>query len=880
MQEERSDQQQFKLELFDRLPKTALCSFWFDHSSDIVVLLDLEGKVIMLNQKCADLLGGQVEDFIQRRLEDVLPDEHAEERNQEVKRVIASRQGNSWDREIQIGREKRWLKTIVEPVLESDGSVGAVLVMAADITDSKRVESKMKNLENKYVRLFETAQEAILIADDEGNYLDANPFVCELLGYSKEELLEIGSWGITPSMNRENWAPMWKKFIEDGAMHGEYQVKRKDGVILDMEFNAIANFLPGQHLSMLTDITARKKAEQALRQSEVRYRRLFENSLEGIAILDDEGHLVDANPKILDMFEVDNEQMYQINFLEKFLTKIQIPVAEKIWNLLRKEGTVEGVLDVSIPNSEIRQIEYFGVGNITPGQHLFQIKDITARKAAEKKLIESEAQYSQLVEESPGTVLVVQNDTYVFANPKAAEILGYERPEDVVGVNIFDSLTERSKKLVEERAQRAVAGERNSFTLLEILQPNDSTRMIESISVPYVYHGEPAVLVIGYDVTEKYFTATRLSSFYQVAPIGAGVIVDRCFVEVNQYFCEMTGYSSEELVGMSARELYFTDEEYERVGKEKLRQIVERGQATVETQFRHKNGEAIHVVLSSMPLDPQDLSKGLSATAMDITKRKQMEEDLKELNEELEERVMQRTAELRQRNKDLESFTNSMSHDLRGPLRAITGFTQILLNEHRGEWDEESHDLFNRVLAAGKRMDLLIEGLLLLAKMGQKNLLLESIDLGELAEDIYQNLMINQPDRAINAAFQKGGTVWADRGLMEVAMSHLLANAIRFTEVSEQAEIKFGYDQTPNGVITFYLKDNGTGFNPSLSDKLFVPFQRLEENVELEGLGLGLAIVHKVIERHAGEIWAEGAKGKGATFYFSLRNKPEMVSEN
>ena len=189
-------------------------------------------------------------------------------------------------------------------------------------------------------------------------------------------------------------------------------------------------------------------------------------------------------------------------------------------------------------------------------------------------------------------------------------------------------------------------------------------------------------------------------------------------------------------------------------------------------------------------------------------------------------------------------------------------------------------DLFNRILAAGKRMDLLIEGLLLLAELGQQDLELVLVDLGEFAEKTFASLMKGLPEREITAEFEHGHTVWVDSNLIEVALTHMLTNAIQYTQKSESARIAFGHQIDPNGEALFYLKDNGCGFTSELTSKLFVPFQRLEENEELEGLGLGLAVVQKVIERHHGEIWAEGEKGKGATFYFKLRTSPEMIAND
>jgi signal transduction histidine kinase len=205
--------------------------------------------------------------------------------------------------------------------------------------------------------------------------------------------------------------------------------------------------------------------------------------------------------------------------------------------------------------------------------------------------------------------------------------------------------------------------------------------------------------------------------------------------------------------------LYFSDEDYNQAGEIKNGQIVQQGEETVESRLRRKDGEPIYVLVSFMPLDVNDLSKGVSTTVLDITERKKAEEALQQLNEELEEWMMRRTAQLQQRNIDLESFSYSISHDLRASLRAISGFSQKLLDEHLPEWDAEAWELFERMMAASKWMDLLIEGLLLLAEVGQQQLQLVPIDLSQVTEQTYQSLVVNLPVCRIIASFQPGKIV-------------------------------------------------------------------------------------------------------------------------
>jgi len=730
---------------------------------------------------------------------------------------------------------------------------------------------------------FDYSHDLIALIDLEENVMMVNRACAEALGGEPEDFIGLSLSTVLQDEHSEDRSREVVQVIETGEGFSRERAitlgEKKRWLrsiiepVKDAEGRVEAVFV------MAVDITETKMAEQEVEQLDGYYQALFQNTLEGICIVSDEGYIIDANPKMLSLTRLEKEELCRKPIKEFIEDVNQHPLIDKYWELLRKQGYVSGSWEIAPDTDYKRDVEFYAIANIMPGQHLVVLNDITARKRAELELIASEERYSHLVEQLPSSILVVQDGKYVFANPAAATALGYERVQDVVGTKFISSISKKSTNLVQKRVNRATGGLRNEFRLLEVVWPDGTHRMIESMSVPYTYEGRPAILVMGYDVTRREFTASRLSSFYQVAPIGAGVIVDRRFVEVNRQFCEMTGYSVDELVGVSSEKLYFSKEEYERVGREKQKQIREYGQSTVETCFRRKDGEIVHVVLSSMPFVSTDPSQGLSVTALDITQLKQAEEALQELNEQLEDRVVQRTAELAQRTLDLESFSYAISHDLRAPLRAINGFSQILMNEHVPESDQEAKLMFNSILAAGKRMDLVIEGMLLLAELGQQSLRPVPLDLGQFAEKIYREISVDLVHRRIEADFQRGSSVWADPALMELALSHLLTNAVRFSSIRKQAKITFGYREDKRGELTFYLKDNGIGFDPGLADKLFVPFQRLEENEELEGLGVGLAVVKKVIERHHGEIWAESEKDQGTTFFFRLRVNPDTVNQ-
>lgn len=263
-----------------------------------------------------------------------------------------------------------------------------------------------------------------------------------------------------------------------------------------------------------------------------------------------------------------------------------------------------------------------------------------------------------------------------------------------------------------------------------------------------------------------------------------------------------------------------------------------------------------------------DISFSLDAFA-ERECRERAEAELKQLNLELERRVKERTRQLEIINKELEAFSYSVSHDLRGPLRSIDGFSQILLKKYHDQLDATGRDYLRRVRRASQRMGHLIDDLLQLSQVARGPLRREPVDLSEIAEHVADDLCRMNPERKVRFVSQAGLSVRADPGLMRIAMDNLLGNAWKYTSKKVAAEIEFG-KRAIDGDEVFFVRDNGDGFNMDYVHKLFGTFQRLHGTDEFEGTGIGLATVQRIIHRHNGRVWAEGKEGQGATFYFTL----------
>jgi len=259
---------------------------------------------------------------------------------------------------------------------------------------------------------------------------------------------------------------------------------------------------------------------------------------------------------------------------------------------------------------------------------------------------------------------------------------------------------------------------------------------------------------------------------------------------------------------------------------------------------------------------------GFGKITRDITERKRAEAALARQQQDL----AHSNAELNAANKELEAFSYSVSHDLRAPLRTIDGFSLALLEDYSEKLDAEGKKNLDRVRAATQRMGMLIDDLLNLSKVTRASMRLEKVDVSSAAEEVIEELQKTQPERHVECSIEKGLEAKADSHLLRVVLVNLLGNAWKFTSKRDAARIEFGKTQS-NGSSAFFVRDNGAGFDPAYTERLFGAFQRLHAMSEFPGTGIGLATVQRIINRHGGRVWAEAWAGQGATFYFTLEKE-------
>ncbi len=277
-----------------------------------------------------------------------------------------------------------------------------------------------------------------------------------------------------------------------------------------------------------------------------------------------------------------------------------------------------------------------------------------------------------------------------------------------------------------------------------------------------------------------------------------------------------------------------------------------------------------HRSSTSLAKDTLDLYLAIAGLIGAANSRKISDESIRQFNKELEQRVIDRTAQLEITNKELESFAYAVSHDLRAPLRSIGGFSHAILEEYADKLDANGKDYLNRIREATNKMGQLIDALLNVSRLTRTEINYMPVNMSQLAQATAEELRKSQPGRYVELVITDGLIVNGDSAMLHIVIENLLGNAWKYTGRCETARIEFGVTQK-RGRDVYFVRDNGAGFDMAYANKLFNAFQRLHKTADFPGLGIGLATVQRIIHRHGGSIWAEAEVGKGATFYFTLQ---------
>lgn len=496
------------------------------------------------------------------------------------------------------------------------------------------------------------------------------------------------------------------------------------------------------------------------------------------------------------------------------------------------------------------------------------------------EMLESEARLRRITDNMID--MIVQTDVkgiMEYVSPSNQSILGY-KPGEMIGKNILDFMHHDDQKKMEEAILKA----QETFTLnkIEFRCKNKKGYYIwlESVgNLLYDNKGNISGAIFGSrDITERKMSEKALreseekhrqimesveEGYYEVNLKGN-------FTFFNNSLCRITGYNRKELKELNIKKL---SPNYNEVSKAFNKvSITGRPEKSLTLPLIKRDGRENFMEISiTLITDNHGKHIGFRGLLRDVTERKLAENEIKKINEELERRVKERTAQLEAANKELEAFSYSVSHDLRAPLRSIDGFSSALMEDYGDCLDSQGQDYLQRVRTASQRMAQLIDDLLNLSRVSRSEICKEKMNLSNMAQEIMAEFQRDEPDRNVKFNYMTDLVVEGDVRLLRIMMENIIGNAWKFTSKNPYAIIEFGLhkkegDEKP----VFYIRDDGAGFDMAYANKLFGPFQRLHSTDEFSGTGIGLATVARIINRHGGKVWAEGEIEKGSTFYFSL----------
>ncbi|MBY0269635.1 MAG: PAS domain S-box protein [Burkholderiales bacterium] len=643
------------------------------------------------------------------------------------------------------------------PLTDESGKFTGVLATAQDVTERMKMVEALEASEERYRRIFAATPLPMWVAEAQSpKFLAVNDAALEKYGYTRDEFLAMSALDLQVEEDRD--LVLQQLLGRDPALpaHFERRHVTKGGRIITVEITAQPFQYGGKpaRLVLAMDVTDRRRARQAMEESEARYRQIFAlTPLPMYLRQEDDLHFIDVNDACLAMYGYTREQMLAMS-----------------------------PLDIQIPAERER---YLGG-----------------------------------MDERPSGIVERQQKQHIRSNGEVIDVEIYSYPTMLAGEKVrLVLLRDMTDQLRMER----------------LLRDNESRLRAIADNVPAViaFFDDKQRLQYSNIAFDRWFGPARLD-------VRGGVL--RVEQDVSEY--------GETLAPLLERALR---------GDEVI---------TERTLDTHAGTRVARLTLIPHVADDGAVS-GVHLMGYDLTDFRHAEAEVRHLNAELEQRVEQRTRALAAANRELESFSYSVSHDLRAPLRTIDGFSQILLDEYASKLDATGRSYLDRVRAGSQRMAKLIDDLLELARVTRRDPQIRACDLTALALDITAELAAADPARKVSIRVAPGMVVAADSGLLRIALDNLLRNAWKFTSLKSDAVIEVGCVEAADG-RTYFVRDNGVGFDMAYVNKLFGAFQRLHSESEFQGTGIGLALVQRVIRRHGGQVWAEAEPELGATFYFTL----------
>lgn len=681
----------------------------------------------------------------------------------------------------------------------------------------------------------------------------------------------------------------------------EYRMLTKNGTYKwILARGKIAEFTStGKPLRMIgthTDITERKELEETLSKNDERYRIISENLHHYVWVYD----IVKASFEFIsptmqeflgDFYEDETIKERKELLMEASIKTIIGQLPERLNKFQAGDYTQKVRLDEIHRTTQDGSSVYLeltttfikGDSGIVP-EILGVTRDVTDKKEAEKKIAESEEKYRSVFENSNIAILISKPEGKIISVNQEAEKLFNMSAEELYSIQLNNIIDETEPAYAEYINRRE---KYNSVSRELTLIKKDGERFKGKVSSVTFFDRTGAKFnsIVVSDLTEQKRaeeilkkSEAQYKNLFEYSPLAA-IFWD---TETRIIFWNRTaerifGWKKEEVTGKKFVEFFIPVNSLS-YAKEQIDHLVENNPRDVTLNENYcKDGTVLLCEWNNTILyNAEGKPETIISIGRDVTVQKRLEAEvintqnqLKKLNEDLENRVSERTKLLEAANNELEAFSYSVSHDLRAPLRAIDGFSKIIIEDYNSKIDSNGQRILSIIRANVKKMGQLIDDLLAFSRLGRKEVNLSEIDMKSVFQSIYNEQAVFYKGLNVEFVISNMPDAYADLTLMKHVISNLLSNALKFSSKKQFPRIEVsGYKEKNNNV--FVVKDNGAGFNMKYAGKLFGVFQRLHSEEEFEGTGVGLAIVQRIILKHNGLVWAEGKIGEGAKFYFSL----------
>jgi PAS domain S-box-containing protein len=772
------------------------------------------------------------------------------------------------------------------PIRTQEGNTTGVVLVFRDITDRKKAEEALKESEAKATAMIRYAPTAIYEIDYRGpRFISMNDAMCYLSGYTREELFAINPSDLLDGDSQKRFADRIRRMLAGEKIDDsvEYKIKKKDGSFIYVTLNvSLSQDKPHTAFVIGHDITERKGAEESLRQSEEKYRSLNFSMNEGVSlheiICDNKGkavdyRILDVNPAYEIITGLNKENVVGKNASQLYGTGL--PPYLDIYERVAASGKAES-FETYFPPME----KHFSISVFSPGKGMFAtiFTNITKRKKDEEAIQNTLSRlYSILTEMPLGVLLVTAEGMGELANQPFCDMFKLKQSpaslKDLSASEIVETI--KNNYLYPEKA------------IARINEIVDKLKPVKDEEVPMsdgrtflrdfvpIHLGEKSFgrLWIHRDISERKKAEEELKASeekYKSLTENIPDIVTRYdrnlrHVYANTAASRATGLPVEAFIGKTNLELGMELEQVE-FWMNHVQKVFETGKPdTMDFAFQAPDGLQFQQTIITPEFDVDGSVKTVLCITRNLTELKKAEEALKESAANLK----RYNTELEAANKELETFSYSVSHDLRQPLRTLDGFSEMVIEEYGDKLDEVGKDYLNRIRKAGQTMSQLTDDILKLSRITRAQIHTEKINLSDIARSITDELKSTQPERRAEIIIGPDITVNGDKQLLPILMRNLLENSWKYTSKCPNTIIEFGTLNKDEKRV-YFIRDNGIGFNMQYKDKLFQPFQRLHASKDYPGTGIGLATSQRVIYRHGGKIWAESEIGKGATFYFTL----------